>query len=527
MPQVDDRARVATHRIQAQDEAEAFLASGAAFPAGSGPPVRIETHGAVVVLAGETAYKLKKAVAFPFLDLSTVEKRKAACEAELAINRRFAPGLYRGVHALRRRSDGLVLGGEDGEVVDWVVEMRRFDETSTFDRLASSGALTGPLMDAVAAVIADSHAGAPVGSAAGFVTMLHTTLEQNLSGFGESPELFAPARVASLDVRMSKRLAQARHLIEARGAAGLVRRCHGDLHLRNIALVDGAPMLFDALEFDEAIATGDVLYDLAFVLMDLWTRGLRAEANRLFNAYVERTRRVEDLAGLALLPLYLAVRASIRAKVTAAQAAGAPEIERRRLGGEAQAYFDAAETFLLPAAARLVAVGGLSGTGKTSVVRAVAAGIGPPPGALHLRSDTERKALFHVAPTDPLPETAYAPEVSGRVFKALNARALAALGSGHGVVLDAVFARKEERAAAERVAIGASVPFRGLFLTAPLGTRLSRVETRVGDASDARGAVVLAQEAYDIGPLTWDVVDAGGDVGETVADVRRLLTLPF
>lgn len=516
-----------THRVSSQAETEAFLASGKAFGDPHEPPKRIETHGAVVFLSGDTVLKLKKAVRFPFLDLSTVEKRHHACEQELSVNRRFAPHIYRAVRPIRRIGRELVVGGDRGDIVDWVVDMRRFDESATFDRLAAAGALGGPQIDAMAAAIAASHDSAPRREADDFLRMIETTLDQNLCAFAEFPGLFMPARVNGLDTRLRRHLDAARPAIQRRGAAGFVRRCHGDLHLRNIALVDGKPTLFDALEFDDTLASGDVLYDLAFVLMDLWIRGFKGEANRLFNGYLVATHRDDDLSALAQLPLYLAVRATIRAKVTAASAASRTGAEARSIDAEALAYFDAAENFAQPAPPRFVAIGGLSGTGKTTLARNLAAGLGPAPGAVHLRSDVERKILFGVAPTDPLPPNAYEPEVSKTVFKTIHDKAMAALTAGHGVIVDGVYASTAERHAAERVAIGASVHFDGIFLEAPLGVRLARVETRVGDASDARAAVALAQEQYDIGPHRWTVVDAAGDFAETAANARTVLGVPF
>lgn len=517
-------ASPALHRVAPQDEAIAYLASGAAFGTAEAPK-RIETHGAMVFLSGDTALKLKKAVRFPFMDFSTVDKRREACMAEVAINRRFAPALYRDCVPIKRLANGdLCLSVDaEGEILDWVVRMARFDETATFDHLAASGALNGALVDEMAKVVAALHQSAPERGAPIFLDMLARTLDENVDAFGEASHLIAARRAEALDRRLRERLALGAGLIAARAVQGLVRRCHGDLHLRNIALVGGRPQPFDAIEFNEAIASGDVLYDLAFLLMDLWERGHKSEANRLFNGYLLKAGRDADLDGLALLPLYLAVRATIRAKVALAAAEDAEGPHARVLLAEANAYFDAAEGFAAPAGPRLVAIGGLSGTGKTSLARQLAAGIGPAPGAVILRSDTTRKALFGVAPTDPLPPEAYAAEVSERVFAELARKARQALAAGHGVIADAVFARVEERMLIERVAIDESVPFIGLFLEAPLGIRLSRIEARVGDASDARATVATAQESYDLGPMAWSRIDAAADIDLTAESAQRVL----
>jgi predicted kinase len=268
--------------------------------------------------------------------------------------------------------------------------------------------------------------------------------------------------------------------------------------------------LFDAIEFDPALATGDVFYDLAFLLMDLIERDLRAQATIVLNRYLAETRRESDLDALAALPLFLSVRAVIRAKVAAAR--GAPE--------DARAYFALAQKLIAPAKPRLVAVGGLSGTGKSLFARALAPHLEPPPGAVWLRSDVERKALFGKRETDKLPEQAYAAEVTDKVYAALAAKARRIIAAGHSAIVDAVFARAEERKQIAK----AGAPFTGLFLTADLATRLSRVGGRKGDASDADAGIARAQEQYDLGPLDWAVVDASGTPQETLRRAKELLS---
>ena len=290
-----------------------------------------------------------------------------------------------------------------------------------------------------------------------------------------------------------------RALLSLRERAGRVARCHGDLHLGNIVLLDGEPLLFDAIEFDPRIATGDVLYDLAFLLMDLIERGLTPAANIVLNRYLNETRRAEDLDALAALPLFLSLRAAIRAKVAA---------ERRTQTGEraateqsARDYFALAGKLLAPPPPMLVAVGGLSGSGKSLLARALAADIAPVPGAVVLRSDVERKALFGIAETGRLPETAYSRDVTAQVYAALAGKARRVIAAGHSAIVDAVFADAGERTAIAQAAAGAA--FHGLFLTADLATRLARVGGRRGDASDADAAVAREQERYDLGAMQW------------------------
>ena len=493
-----------------------FLADSASH--GGAPVKRIDTHAASVFLAGERALKVKRAVIFPFLDYSTLAKRQAACVAEIEVNRAYAPAIYRGVLAITREADGhLVIGGA-GPPVEWAVEMRRFDETKTLDRLAARGEIDARLADALGHAVAQAHAAAPAVADAGFADELAEFVAQNDAELRASPQLFAPAAVSALTATTRAALERVRPLLAARERKGSVRRCHGDLHLGNIVLIDGMPVPFDAIEFDPRIATGDVLYDLAFLLMDLIERGHKSAANIVLNRYLMETRRAEDLDALAALPLLLSLRAAIRAKVSAARQPRDAGIER-----SARDYFALAQSLLAPLPPKLIAIGGLSGTGKSLLARALAAELPPAPGAIWLRSDVERKAQFGVAENERLPEKAYARAVTAKVYDELTSKARRVLAAGHSAVVDAVFADPAERAAIAQAAGIAA--FHGLFLTAPLSIRMARVGARAGDASDADAAVARAQERYDLGPLNWRQLDAAGTPEQTLAYAKTALGL--
>jgi aminoglycoside phosphotransferase family enzyme/predicted kinase len=479
------------------------------------PVKRVDTAGAVVFLAGSEVYKVKRAVAFPFMDLSTLERRRRACEAEIAVNRDNALGVYLEALPIVRAGAALAIGGA-GEPVEWAVHMRRFDETATLDRIAGRGAIADAVIDRLAVAIRRSHARAPLRDAARAAHAIETYIEQNDVAFAERPDLFPPAKARRLTQDSRLAFAVARPALLARGAAGFVRRCHGDLHLRNIVLVDGEPTLFDAVEFSDEVASGDVLYDLAFLLMDLEERGLRGAANRLFNRYLA-PEPPEALAGLAALPLFLSLRAAIRAKVEAAAADRLEGTGRDEALSLARRYFDSAAGFLAYVPPRLVAVGGLSGAGKSALAAALAPSLGRAPGALWLRSDVERKAMFAVEETAHLPGSAYAPAVTRDVYERLGDKARGAMRAGHAVVLDATFSTAGERMAAARAAAGVGAAFDGLFLDAPLETRLERVGRRGADASDADAAVARSQRAEPLGEKGWRALDAGGALNETIA----------
>lgn len=502
-----------------QNEVLAFLADPATY--GGADVTRIDTHAASVFLAGERALKIKRAVRFPFLDYSSLEKRKHACEAELAVNAPFAPEIYRRVLPITRETDGRLALGGNGSPIEWAVEMRRFNESRTLDHLA--GEIDAGLADALGQAVAQAHARAQPVAAAPWIAALGAYIDEHVEAFQQYPAIFTRAEVDGFTRSSRASYARIVPLLQERGRRGLIRRIHGDLHLGNIVLIEGKPILFDAIEFSDLIASGDVLYDLAFLLMDLLERGLSEAANIVLNRYLAETRRSDDLDGLATLPLFLAMRAAIRAKVTLARMERAAEAKRGAIAKSARAYFAFAERAIAPPSPKLIAIGGLSGTGKTRLARVLAPRIGPMPGAVIVRSDIERKALFGAAATERLPEQAYAPAVTERVYGVLVDKARRIVSAGHAAIVDAVFARPDERAAIAAVGRSTSVRLQGLFLAADLATRLARVGTRAADASDAGEEVARAQQNYDVGPLEWRPIDASGTIEETAALARAAL----
>jgi aminoglycoside phosphotransferase family enzyme/predicted kinase len=496
-----------------------FLGNSASH--GGLPVKRIDTHAATVFLAGDRAIKIKRAVRFPFLDFSTLEKRKKACESEIAVNRAFAPAVYRGTVAITRDGSGRFAIGGKGEPVEWAVEMRRFDESQTLDHLAEAGHIDDALVDALGRAVAAAHRTAPTVTDANFTGTLAKIIAQNETELAAEPDLFSLPDLRALAAATRAAFERVKFLLDARERAGLVRRCHGDLHLGNIVLIDGKPVLFDAIEFDDRIATGDVFYDLAFLLMDLIERGLPAAANIVLNRYLIDTQRLHDLDALAALPLFMSVRAAIRAKVTAARRRQGNA--RSELTERARAYAALAQNLLAPAKPRLIAVGGLSGTGKSMLARALAPALPPLPGAVVLRSDVERKTLFGAAETERLPETAYAADATAKVYASLLEKARRVTAAGHSAIVDGVFALPGERAAIEKAA--GNTEFQGLFLTASLETRIARVGTRTGDASDADANVARMQDQFDLGRLTWSKVDASGTAEDTLIRARAMLKL--
>jgi uncharacterized protein len=511
------------HVIESQEPVFALLADPASH--GGESVKRIDTHAAVVFLAGNRVLKVKRAVRFPFLDYSTLDLRRLACEAEIEVNRAFAPQIYRGVVAITREVDGRLAIGGSGKPVEWAVEMRRFDEKCTLDNLAETAQIDAALADALGDVVAAAHKVASPVEPGPWIAAIGNYIDEHVAAFGETPYLFPAAEVEALAEKSREAYSCIHPLLVERGQHGLIRRIHGDLHLGNIVLLDGRPVLFDAIEFSPLIASGDVLYDLAFLLMDLTERGLAAAANTVFNRYLIATQRMEDLDALSALPFYLSMRAAIRAKVTATRLEQAKADEQATIMSDAKRYFDWARYFIAPAPPALVAIGGLSGTGKSVLARALAAELPPPPGAVVLRSDVERKALYGKNENEKLPPAAYTADVSERVYATIVEKARRTVAAGHSAIVDAVFARPHERALMEQAGTTLNVACQGLFLDADLATRLNRVGQRSHDASDADTAIARAQEGIDLGKIEWLRVEGRGTPEETLALVKK--AMPF
>lgn len=458
----------------------------------------VETHISAVFVGPDAALKLKKAVALGFLDFTELAARERFARRELAVNAAYAPpGLYRDVVPVTRGAEGrLCLGGE-GEVVDWVLRMAPVPPADFLDAVAAGGGLTPALLDAVADAVWRLHGAAPVARqdtpAAMAAVIAGNARAARAAGLPMD-------RVASWEEAAEGCRARLAPLLAARAEEGRVRRCHGDLHLGNLCLWQGRPTPFDALEFDEELATIDTGYDLAFLLMDLERRAGRAAANRVMNRYVARGG---DAGLTAALPLWLSLRAVIRAHVEGARGRAEAALD----------YLAMAEAALRPppGPVRVVAVGGLPGTGKSTLARALAPGLGRAPGALILRSDEIRKRQHGLAPEERLPPEAYGAAASGAVFRELFARAAGVAAAGHAVLADASFLRAEDRAGIAAAAAAAGAAFTGFWLRAPLPVLLARLAARKGDASDADAAVLEAAAARDPGPVAWEVLDAEGD----------------
>jgi uncharacterized protein len=504
-----------------QAETIAFLSDGQSYGLDVNVE-RIDTHAAIVFLAGDRAYKLKRAVTFPYLDYATTSLRQRACEAELTLNRRTAPDIYLGVRSINRLCGGKLTFENGGKPIDWVVVMHKFNQEGLFDRLADRSQLALMLLRQLTDRIVAFHAGAKPMSDHGGAAAMRAVIDGNAQSMAAFPKVI-PAELADQLHGLSKKaLAKIGLLLDERRASGHVRHCHGDLHLRNICLINDVPTLFDCIEFSDEIACIDELYDLSFLIMDLWQRNLNAEANLVLNRYLDLT---EQGGGIAAIPLFLSVRAAIRAHVVAAASSTQSTADGKlRQEESARHYLLRALDFLVPKTPCLIAIGGLSGSGKSTLANALAPLLGNPPGARVLRSDVIRKRRHSVLPESRLPKTAYSRMESEKTYARLYIDSSAVLASGSAVIVDAVFASFEERTAIAGVALQAGVAFHGLWLDAATDVLGPRLKQRTNDASDATVEVLHRQMHYQIGALNgWHRIDAGGEAQLTLERARFAL----
>lgn len=466
----------------------------------------VETHISWVLLAGEHAWKLKKPLNLGFLDFSTVERRREACEAELRLNRRTVPELYEAVVPVWRTAQGVCVGetcaGKGAVPIDYLVRMRRFEQSALFSALLAGGRLEPALFDRLARHVADFHAAAAVAqNAQGFgdAAAVHAPVRQNfvqlreclLAVQLEDPALFA--ELARVEAWAEAQFAVLAPVFEARLTEGRVRECHGDLHLGNLIVLDGQPRLFDAIEFSVVLRWTDVMADIAFLVMDLQAQDQTELGWRFLNAWLECSG---DYAGLRVLPYYLSYRAMVRAKIAAIRATQVAGEARMRSLAECARYLAlAAAPAQMPAPAVLIA-SGVSGAGKTSQSLPLLA----QRGVIRVRADVERKRLYGLDAAElsgsPLGGGLYSAEATARTYARLAEAARAVVVAGYPVLVDATFLKRVQRRDFAELAAVLGVPFVILAFDAPPDILRERVRHRLaagGDASEADERVLEAQ----------------------------------
>ena len=466
----------------------------------------VETHISYVLLDGTHAFKVKKAVDLEFLDFTTLERRRFYCQEELRLNRQLAPSIYLDVVPIAGTLDTPVLEGA-GSPLEFAVKMRQFDQDGLLSRVLARDELTSARVDEIAAEDASFHArtnragdDVTFGNPEHVVGPARQNFSQMLEVLRDPTDLVTLERLHAWTDEEAERCLDA---FQSRKRDGFVRECHGDLHLGNIALIDGKVTLFDCIEFNPSMRWIDVMSDVAFLVMDLRDRKRPDLAARLLNAYFEQTG---DYAGLAVLRFYVAYRALVRAKIAIlrlAQTVG--NGERQRLIDEYRGYLAlataAAGQHVDAARERpsLIITHGVAGSGKTTRAQAVVDSIG----AIRIRSDVERKRL---AGRQALARTAsatgeglYTAERDRQTYERLAALARTVLAAGYTAVVDAAFLQRWQRDLLRDVAIGLKLPFRIADCSAPgpvLRDRVAKRREHGRDASEATIDVLEYQLAH-------------------------------
>jgi len=511
------------------------LATPACYPHPAAAVSLVETHISFVLLAGEFAYKIKKAVDLDFLDFSTLARRRFFCEEELRLNRRLAPRLYLDVVAIGGSPQSPQLGG-DGPAIDYAVKMARFPQECLAERVLARGELQAAAIDALAVAVATFHDGiarAGTDDAYGSAAAIAAPAEQNFAQIrallGAGEDAAGLSAVAARTLAEQARLAER---FEARRGGGFVRECHGDLHLGNIVLYGNAPCIFDCIEFNPNLRWIDVMNEAAFLVMDLEVRGRADLASRFLNGYLEAGG---DYAGLPLLAWYKAYRAMVRAKVARIRAAqgGLAAAERAAALADYRRYLDYASLAMAPPSRRgLLLTHGFSGSGKSHFARMLVEHLG----AVRIRSDVERKRLHGLGALmrsgSGLETGIYAQQATEETYGRMESLARSVAQAGMTVIVDATFLKRRQRDRFRAAAQALDLPFAILDCRAPealLRERLARRQQAAADASEATAAVLDSQlrdaEALAADEMAFVVpVDAAdGAWAPAFAEIERRL----
>ncbi|MEO1351197.1 MAG: AAA family ATPase [Cyanobacteria bacterium J06635_15] len=456
----------------------------------------MQTHVSYVLLTGDYAYKLKKPVNFGFLDYSTVEKRKHFCEEELRLNQRAATSLYLEVLPIAETNDGFELAGSV-RVVDYVVKMRQFPQAALLSSQFEAGLIDEGKVCALAKVVADFHAKTETSDYIrdfGRVDRVRQAIDENYEqtvGYIGGPQ--TQQQFDDTKAYTNRFFVEQADVFEQRIQQDRIRACHGDLHLGNICEWEGQLTLFDCIEFNEPFRFVDVMYDVAFTVMDLQVAGRNDLSTAFINEYAEQTG---DWEGLQVLPLYVSRQAYVRAKVTSflLNDASVPAAVKQQASEKATRYYRLAWSCLQTNSPQtnspqLLMMSGLSGSGKSTTARALAQKIG----AIHLRSDAVRKHLAGVPLQARGEDSLYTPEMTQKTYGRLLALGLKLTQAGYSVILDAKYDRQALRQSVIAAADKSSLPLSILHCTAPDETLKSRVAKRSGDIADATVDVLAKQ----------------------------------
>lgn len=497
-----------------QDSAErviSFLTNPASYGSSASSVVHLETHASHLFLVGTEAYKLKKPLFLDFIDARAPLRRRQFCFDEIRLNQRTAPTLYEAVVGIARRSDGsLTLSPPHDSCIDFLVKMRRFDDNALLSSIIERGDDKKHMIESLALSIASMHKREAPNPEYPSTSILDKLLRENLQTLKKVPQL--KKRAEMLLAQQLARYAALLPLLESRSTA-FVKQLHGDLHTRNICLFEGSLVPFDGIEFNQDLTIIDTLLDVSFLVMDLLHLGAHRTLSPFLSTYLRGTG---DYCGLPLLPLFVSYRATIRAKVLA--------LEPSRWSERGEQYLRLAERMIKHQQPNLFVIGGLSGTGKSTIAER----IGEISGGIVIRSDYLRKELFGGSITTPAPASAYDAQATEQVYRLMVTRAAAALASNLLVILDATFLSEHHQLLIQGLAETTGAGITRVWCHCSTKTALTRIGERVGDPSDATAGVRFQQEQGGCPcPENWLPLSTEGTIGEIEAELRQREVLPL
>jgi uncharacterized protein len=454
----------------------------------------IQTHVSYVFLTGDYAYKVKKPVNFGFLNFSTLAARQHFCLEEIQMNRQIAPEIYLDVLPITQADDHSFALNGTGQTVEYVLKMREFPQEDLFLSLFEQGKLTEAHMEELGKIVAQFHAKAQTNDyirSFGEVAQVRQAIDENYQqtdqyiGTAQTKQQFDETKQFT-DTFFD----QQQELFNSRIKNNKIRECHGDLHLRNICLWENQIQLFDRIEFNEPFRFVDVMYDVAFAVMDLEARQRKDLGNAFLNTYVEQTG---DWEGLQVLPLYLSRQAYVRAKVTSflLNDPSVPADVKKEAMATATDYYKLAWNYTQKRQGRLILMSGLSGSGKTTVARYLARQLG----AIHLRSDAVRKHLAGIALTEKGGAELYTAEMNQKTYDRLLELGIKLANLGWIVILDAKYDREAVRQNAIAQSQNHHLPIEIIHCTAPENILRDRLTSRTNDVSDATADLLEQQKA--------------------------------
>ncbi|MFB2937713.1 AAA family ATPase [Aerosakkonemataceae cyanobacterium BLCC-F154] len=453
----------------------------------------IQTHVSFVLLTGDYAYKLKKAVNFGFLDYSTLELREHFCRQELEMNKRGAAEIYLQVLPITQGDNKFELAGS-GEAVEYALKMCQFPQDNLLINLFQQGKLTEEMVEDLGRLVAQFHSKCPTNDyilSFGEVAQVRQAFDENYAqtakyiGLAQTQEQFDATKEFTDNFFATKQ-----EVLTSRIKNRKIRECHGDLHLGNICLWDGKILLFDCIEFNEPFRFVDVMYDVAYGVMNFFVGGHRDLANAYLNTYLEESG---DWEGLQVLPLYVSRQAYVRAKITSflLDDPSIPDADKEQAKFAATQYYKMACDCTKLGQGSLIMMSGVSGSGKSTVAKKIAR----QNNAIHIRSDAVRKHLAGVSLSEKGGEDLYTPEMTERTYSRLLELGILLASVGHSVILDAKYDRQSLRQPVITAATKNHLPLQILHCTAPEAVLRDRLNSRTSDISDATANLLTSQLA--------------------------------